>query len=179
MASHAGHAAARSCSIWSIRITELRWIMPMRRDHPQQRHKTKGPIEQQQRRRTPANAQRPGQEHQHRARLKLCSCSISSVKVMNSMMGSPPRWTPSPGAFLHGARHLDAVARLACRPPLASSWRRRQQRRRHRGALQALGHVALHGDGVSRFSRHITPAPGEHRLGDLRQRNRLPDAVGR
>ena len=66
MASQVGTPRARSCSIWSIRITELRWIMPMSAITPSSATKPNGRPEQQQRARHARDAQRPRQEHQHR-----------------------------------------------------------------------------------------------------------------
>ena len=110
------------------------------------------------------------------ARLKLCSCSISSVKVMNSMIGMPAAIEAEPlAAFLHRAGHLDAVVALTCRCPLGlQCLELRQQFGGHGRALQAFDDVALHGDGVvAVLAPHHAGLPGERRLGDLRQRNRL------
>jgi hypothetical protein len=55
-----------------------------------------------------------------------------------------------------------------------------QQLGRHGGALQALDDIALHGDGVvALLAPHHARLPGEHRLGDLRERDGRPLAVGR
>ncbi|MNY36592.1 hypothetical protein D3C86_1710920 [compost metagenome] len=88
MASQVGTPAARSCSIWSIRITELRWIMPMSAITPSRATKPNGRPSSSSAPATPAMPSGPVRNTSSE-RLKLCSCSISSVKVMNSMTGRP------------------------------------------------------------------------------------------
>jgi hypothetical protein len=56
------------------------------RDDAQVGHEAQRTAQQQQRHGRAGHAQRPGQEHQQ-AREKLCSCSISSVKMMKIASG--------------------------------------------------------------------------------------------
>ena len=98
MASHAGTPRARSSSIWSIRITELRWIMPMSAITPSSATKPKGRPNTSNAAATPAIPSGPVRNTSI-ARLKLCSCNISSVKVMNNMMGSPAAMEDEPLAL--------------------------------------------------------------------------------
>ncbi len=93
MASQAGIPLARSCSIWSIRITELRWIMPMSAITPSSATKPNGRFSASSAPATPAMPSGPVR-NTSMARLKLCSCSINNVKVMNSMMGTPAAIEP-------------------------------------------------------------------------------------
>ena len=72
------------------------------RDHAQQRHEAEGPVQQQQRAATPAMPIGPVR-NTSTARLKLCSCSISSVNMMNSITGAPAAMEPLALLLLHGA----------------------------------------------------------------------------
>ncbi len=95
IASQVGMPLARSCSIWSIRITELRWIMPMRAITPSRATNPNGRPSSRRAPATPAMPSGPVR-NTSMARLKLCSCSISSVKVRNSMIGMPAAIDPWP-----------------------------------------------------------------------------------
>ena len=95
IASQAGTPLARSCSIWSIRITELRWIMPISAITPSKATKPNGRPSASSAPATPAMPNGPVR-NTSMARLKLCNCSISKVKVMNSMTGMPAAIEPWP-----------------------------------------------------------------------------------
>ncbi|MDT4843091.1 hypothetical protein FQZ97_770110 [compost metagenome] len=88
IASQAGTPAARSSSIWSIRITALRWIMPISAITPSSATKPKGRFSSSSAAATPAMPIGPVMNTSSE-RLKLCSCSISSVNTRNSMIGTP------------------------------------------------------------------------------------------
>ena len=88
MASHVGTPRARSDSIWSIRITELRWIMPISAITPSSATKPNGRFSTSSAAATPAMPSGPV-KNTSMDRLKLCNCSISSVKMTNSMTGTP------------------------------------------------------------------------------------------
>jgi hypothetical protein len=111
------------------------------------------------------------------ARLKLCSCSISSVKVMNSMIGTPCRdRRRALAALLHRPGHVDTVTACARRRPAPPGRAGlRQQFGRHGGALQALDDVALHGDRVvAVLAPHHARLPGDRAADQLGHRYRLP-----
>ena len=88
IASQAGTPRARSCSIWSIRITELRWIMPISAITPSKATKPNGRFKSSSAPATPAIPRGPVR-NTNIERLKLCNCNISKVNTMNSMSGMP------------------------------------------------------------------------------------------
>ena len=96
IAFQAATPRARSCSIWSIRITELRMIMPISAITPSSATKPNGRFEQQQRRRPRRRCRAAPVRNTSTERLKLCSCSISSVNMMNSISGTPAAIEPWP-----------------------------------------------------------------------------------
>ena len=95
IASQVGTPRERSCSIWSIRITELRMIMPISAITPSSATKPNGRSSNSSAAATPAMPSGPVRNTSIE-RLKLCSCSISSVKTMNSITGTPTTIAPWP-----------------------------------------------------------------------------------
>ncbi len=95
IASQAGTPAARSLSIWSIRITELRWIIPISAITPSSATKPNGRFSNSSAPATPAMPSGPVMNTSSE-RLKLCSCSIKSVKTRNSMIGTPATMDDDP-----------------------------------------------------------------------------------
>ncbi len=106
IASQAGTPRARSCSIWSIRITELRWIMPMSAITPSNATKPNGRLSRISAAATPARPSGPVRNTSS-ARLKLCSCSMSSVITTSSITGNTAWIAPS-------------LVRLSCHEPPGS-----------------------------------------------------------
>ncbi|MNT70593.1 hypothetical protein D3C72_2089990 [compost metagenome] len=87
MAVHCGTPALMSCSIWSTRITELRMIMPSSAVMPSC---ATNPIGARSSNSVAAAPIRPSGPVRNTmvAREKLCSCSISSVKMMKMHSGN-------------------------------------------------------------------------------------------
>jgi|GEM_PF-2690449 len=95
IASQAGTPCRRSCSIWSIRITELRTIIPNNAITPSSATKPNGRFSTSRAPATPAMPMNPVRKARSE-RVKPCSCSINSVNMMNSATGSPAAIEPWP-----------------------------------------------------------------------------------
>ena len=95
MAFQVGTPRSRSCSIWSMRITELRMIMPISAITPSSATKPNGRFSSSSAAATPGRPSGPVRNTSI-AREKLCSCSISKVKMMNSITGTPAAIEPWP-----------------------------------------------------------------------------------
>ena len=95
---------------WSIRITELRMIIPHERDDAEDRDEAERRLEHEQRGDDADQSERRGEEH-HDICEKLCSCSIRIGRIVTSITGNDRRERlVRLVAFLDGAADVDAIA---------------------------------------------------------------------